>query len=441
MADPRDQWSVVVTTDAPIPQLGDRILVDLLDEKGALACDTCRRQFGVTPDSDEAGAELPTFPLSFGVVPTDGAISAVRVRLYRAERVGADGLPAGPIIDASGRLPEASGITEVGIELRTDCFGVGGDATSGSTCDPASGTLAPMPLLGAPRRPGLVVDSWPAAQPQPCGGAADADMVCIEGGIFVLGDADPLAGLVAEASTPERLIRLAPFAIDRDELTVAAARALVGRPGVVGAPRPPDDEPGLRFSECTYSDDPANAGLPVDCVTHAFAESACAALGKRLPTEEEWEFAAGSRTLELAYPWGDGALETCDLAVVASGRSETEITPSLDLEYEAYDCREGDAGTRAGGAVGDVTTQGVRNLAGNVDEYVSDAFTPYSDACWDADLGPDNRTACGGAAGAASYAVRGGSYRDPPASARIVRRKISDGGERAGRGFRCAKSM
>ena len=46
----RDQWTVWLTTDTPIPQLADRGLIDVLDESGSLACSECRRQIGLPRD-------------------------------------------------------------------------------------------------------------------------------------------------------------------------------------------------------------------------------------------------------------------------------------------------------------------------------------------------------------------------------------------------------
>src|SRR5262245_47584447 len=96
---PRPQWRVEVTTDASIPQIGDRLLLEVLHDEGQLACAECRRQFGVL------GAEQWDF--SFGVVPPDPeARFRVRARLYRSSRSGPDGLPEGSsLIDAVGLLP------------------------------------------------------------------------------------------------------------------------------------------------------------------------------------------------------------------------------------------------------------------------------------------------------------------------------------------------
>jgi formylglycine-generating enzyme required for sulfatase activity len=48
---------------------------------------------------------------------------------------------------------------------------------------------------------------------------------------------------------------------------------------------------------------------PINCVTWDEAELFCREHGKRLPTEEEWEWAARGGARALTYPWGDASPE------------------------------------------------------------------------------------------------------------------------------------
>ena len=114
----RDQWTVVIGTDAPIPQFGDRLIVDVLDAEGGV-CPTCSRQFSV--------AAVEDWPLSFGIVAAGDEVM-VRAELFRADHLGFDGLPIGTAhLEIVGALPPPSGVTSVALDLTMDCFDIPAD--------------------------------------------------------------------------------------------------------------------------------------------------------------------------------------------------------------------------------------------------------------------------------------------------------------------------
>jgi serine/threonine-protein kinase len=112
---------------------------------------------------------------------------------------------------------------------------------------------------------------------------------------------------------------------------------------------------------------PGHAQKPVLQVTWDGARLFCEARGKRLPTEAEWEFAARG-SADRSYPWGN-ALPECDKVVY--GRDPGQ--PCAGREAAPADVAT---------AAQDRTPEGVADLAGNVGEWVDDAFTlPFYSDC------------------------------------------------------------
>jgi formylglycine-generating enzyme required for sulfatase activity len=111
--------------------------------------------------------------------------------------------------------------------------------------------------------------------------SATAQEVSIPAGEFIYGDSQG-----EEDERPSRRLSLPAFQIDRTEVTVAAY-------GVCVAAR-----------ACRAAAGPAKDGrLPVAGVSYLDAAAYCSFVGKRLPTEFEWEKAA--RGVDgRPYPWG-----------------------------------------------------------------------------------------------------------------------------------------
>jgi formylglycine-generating enzyme required for sulfatase activity len=104
---------------------------------------------------------------------------------------------------------------------------------------------------------------------------------------------------------------LAPYALDRHEVTNREFRAFVERTGhVTDAERRGAsyhqfvEVPGLSWRAPAPGVQGIDPARPVVHVSHADAEAFCAAAGMRLPTQDEWEFAARGDARRV-FPWGD----------------------------------------------------------------------------------------------------------------------------------------
>ena len=124
-------------------------------------------------------------------------------------------------------------------------------------------------------------------------------MLRIPGGEFSMGYEGSSPGEPNER--PIHVVKVAPFWIDRTEVTAEDMRACIDR-----------GDCALRLGKgphCTV--DRPEPKLPINCVPWQSADAYCRAVGKRLPTEAEWELAAGGGQ-KARYPWGS-APASCTL--------------------------------------------------------------------------------------------------------------------------------
>jgi formylglycine-generating enzyme required for sulfatase activity/tRNA A-37 threonylcarbamoyl transferase component Bud32 len=208
-------------------------------------------------------------------------------------------------------------------------------------------------------------------------GPADAELLPVAGGNAWVGCLEPTDAACGADERPLRAVEVAPFALERHEVTAAAYGACVAR----GACTPA----GTHEAHCTAGR-ADRLEHPINCVDAAQAATYCASLGRRLPTAHEWEVAArqGGRAL---YPWGSDA-PSCARANLA-----------------------GCGGTTRAVTRGATATE----LAGNVWE-------------WTADGTPERRE------------IRGGSFYDPAHALRTSNRGWADARARLDRvGFRCVR--
>jgi formylglycine-generating enzyme required for sulfatase activity len=169
-------------------------------------------------------------------------------------------------------------------------------------------------------------------------------MLQVPGGTFVMG-AD--AG-GQEDEHPAHAVTLNGFFLDRTEVTNRAYEACV----TTGACRPPEPTNAKR---ARYGPDAAFRGpeQPVSSISWNDARAYCAFVGKRLPTEAEFERAARGDD-QRTYPWGNEP-PSPELATFAASRTT-------------------DVGVHPAGA----GPYGHLDLAGNVWEWLEDLYDPYA---------------------------------------------------------------
>jgi formylglycine-generating enzyme required for sulfatase activity len=199
---------------------------------------------------------------------------------------------------------------------------------------------------------------------------------------------------------PVHDLHIEAFDIDRTEVTVAAYGACVG----AGACAAVDV-----FHERCNSHERGKDDDPVNCVTWAQASAYCVWAGKRLPSEEEWEYAARGPH-GIKYPWG---------------AAPPEARPCWNKPMTS----DGTCGAAAHPQ--DQSPFGVLDLGGNVSEWSASPYCPY----------PAAEAAVKCKAGART--TRGGSWdmTDPTLLRSTYRDWVLEGNRGYNLGFRCARSV
>ena len=226
-------------------------------------------------------------------------------------------------------------------------------------------------------------------QPQPPEpGVAAGGMVRIPAGTFNMGSNDGGAD-----EKPVHAVRVGAFEMDVTEVTVGAYRRCVNA-GTCSA---------------AWTDEYCNWGAsgkeehPINCVDWSQANSYCGWAGKRLPTEEEWEYGARG-TDRRTYPWGNEGPG----GQLCWSRWESEAATCVVGSYAS-----GDSPFR------------LHDMAGNVSEWTASGYSA------DYSKSRDN----------AVVVDRGGGWfhRAPSEVRTADRHWSSPANSNSGLGFRCAR--
>ena len=257
-------------------------------------------------------------------------------------------------------------------------------------------SVAEAPDLDAGRIFGLVAP--PAALPD----ARPGEMVRMDGGTFRIGP----DGTDPEAS-PQGTVRVADFCLDRYPVTIGEYADFLN---AVGHQRhyhqdmaDPDLAGIVPTAAGAFAVVPGKERYPVVFVDQEGARAYAQWAGKRLPTECEWERAAGGQAAR-PYPWGEAA---------------------PDDERANCNFRVGHT-TPVGAYPRGRTPEGVDDLAGNVWELVEGSWAAYA---WSG-VTAEPRTR--------GPLMRGGSWMTPPDNLKSTYRDACKG-HSATVGFRCAR--
>ena len=188
---------------------------------------------------------------------------------------------------------------------------------------------------------------------------AKISWVKIPGGAFAMGSNESVVGTETPDSTnrPKHHVQIRTFRIAKTLVTFQQyIKCVTG--GFCTPPHTSDGScvtsDGKNLSSAFLGDD-----QPVVCVDWEQANSFCAWVGGRLPTEAEWEYAARGAGKGLDYPWGDEDA-TCSRAVLGDVR----LGAGCGNPWTQPVCSKPAGNTK----------QGLCDMAGNVWQMTQDWF-------------------------------------------------------------------
>ena len=239
-------------------------------------------------------------------------------------------------------------------------------------------------------------------------GSDQRTMVLIRGGSFLMGSSEDDA---VSDERPQHWAQVSSFWLDEYEVRVEDFERCVAAGGCqLEGVLQHDKE-----ARCQYGSNTTNA--PMNCVSWDQAQAYCEFAGKRLPTEAEWERAAGGGQ-GVRFPWG-GAGPNCDF-LCRRGHDSDGCDTGLPCPV---------------GSKEDISMSGVVDLGGNLSEWVSDWYDDdyYSVAPRLNPQGPESGE---------RRSVRGGDYSDLYDPFRVISRdRLLPELRSTVVGFRCAKNI
>lgn len=195
------------------------------------------------------------------------------------------------------------------------------------------------PAEGAP--PSAKVSSQASPERAQTSGKPTLEFVPLPAGTFHSG-CEPQDTRCEDDEIPGRTLTVQAFSLEKTDVTVAEYRTCT-EAGACTAPG--------TGGHCNWGVD-GKDDHPVNCIDWQQAETFCRWAGGRLPTAEEWEYAAKGGTSRI-YPWGD---QPPDKTKACFGETCDQGTIPADAP--------------AGGA----SKQGLPGLAGNVFQWTASDY-------------------------------------------------------------------
>lgn len=401
------------------------------------------------------GRTTTTASTAGGVVGTATALSITGGVVGTATTASAMGGVANTASAAGGVAGTSTALSAVG--------GVAGAATTASAMGGTAGTTNTTGGTAVCAQPGLTGCSFvpnspscPAVSTLKCHGESCCAAIAMPGGAYPMG-----RSLVTAASDyyaagssnelPEHTATIAPFALDKYEVTVGRFREFVNQydrwrqhhPSISEGRGVASTGWGESWTAAT-TDLPLNADAletaiacgstvqtwtssvvssegevyPMNCLSWYEALAFCIWDGGRLPTEAEWEYAAAGGAQNRLYPWGTSA-PNAELANFrgSNGTPRVEVGSKLDT--------------------GGVGYFGHTDLAGSVYEWV---FDWYSDSFYATTGNPCEN--CANTLLGSTRALRGGGYSYDANELRASSRNGFVASHRDGLfGLRCARAL
>jgi formylglycine-generating enzyme required for sulfatase activity len=246
----------------------------------------------------------------------------------------------------------------------------------------------------------------------------------VEGGTFRMGS--PSDGETPSDESPQRQLALDPFCLDETEVSVGAYAECTSCKPLASDVRVEGLTPNAITFWSKFCNRADARDHPVNCIDWQGANEYCEAMGKRLPSEAEWELAARGESAST-YPWGEAPPtgERVNACGIECSRMLSERGGLVEKKmYDDDDSAPATAGvgTHPAGA----TRAGVMDLAGNVWEWTSSHYCRYDEADCE-----DSRRV-----------IRGGGWNSVESQdVRAARRLPSAPSARSWSvGFRCAKT-